>query len=148
MRLSQKCLYSVRAVFELARQQGNHPVRVADIAEKQGIPVRFLEVLMNELKQGGFVSSVRGKSGGYVLSRPASQLTIGEVIKFVEGPVLPIECVRNEQDECKFSGRCVFMPVWEKMRQAVDSVIEDVSFQRLVEDEKKLQSNHEFAYSI
>ncbi len=71
MLVSQKSQYALRAVFELARRNGGLPVKIADIAEAQAIPQRFLEVIMNQLKQGGFVESRRGKRGGYLLARSA-----------------------------------------------------------------------------
>jgi Rrf2 family protein len=88
MPISQKTQYAVRAVFELAKRQGRGATKISEIAEAQAIPQRFLENILNHLKGGGFVESVRGKEGGYLLVRPAKELTVGQVLRFVEGPSL------------------------------------------------------------
>ncbi len=92
MVLSQKSQYAVRAVFELAKRHGNGPVKAARIAEAQHIPVRFLENILGQLRQAGIVESVRGKEGGYRLSRRPQQVTVGEVIRLIQGPMATIEC--------------------------------------------------------
>jgi len=99
MQISQKCQYALRAVFELARRPREAPVKVGDIAEAQAIPPRFLEIILNQLKRGGFVESRRGASGGYSLARSPDELTMGEIIRFVEGPFKPVSCtVGDSQD--------------------------------------------------
>lgn len=85
MRLAQKTVYAVRAVFELAmREPSGEPVAIATIAQAQKIPAQFLQVIMRELRQGGFVDSRRGKDGGYLLGRPAADLAVGEVVRFLK----------------------------------------------------------------
>jgi Rrf2 family protein len=91
MSISQKCLYALRALIELARHRQAGPLKISDIATVQAIPSRFLEVILNELRQGGFVESRRGKVGGYLLARPASEITVGEILRFMEGPFTPAE---------------------------------------------------------
>ena len=83
--VSKKCEYALRAIFELFRNEGNEPMKIQDIATAQDIPIRFLEVILVELKHGGFVSSKRGNCGGYTPAREAGDITIGEVISFFEG---------------------------------------------------------------
>ena len=90
MQLSQKCQYAIRAVFQLAKEHGGGPIKIADVAEAQAIPPRFLELILGELKQGGFTESRRGKRGGYLLARPPAQITVGDIIRFVEGPLGPV----------------------------------------------------------
>ncbi len=134
MLVSQKCQYALRAIFELARQAGQGPVKIAEIAESQAIPARFLEVILNQLKQGGFVESKRGNDGGYLLARPASQLTVGDIIRFIQGPLGPVECVTETiRSSCPLRGGCVFLPVWEKVREAMASVYDGITFQDLVD---------------
>src|ERR1700688_867887 len=84
MNLSFKTEYALQAVFDLATQPPGEPVKIADIARRQSIPQKFLELILSSLKQGGFVESRRGAEGGYRLSRAADQITVGEVLKFVE----------------------------------------------------------------
>src|SRR5215204_1508023 len=85
MNISVKGEYALHAVFDLALQTPGEPVRIADIARRQQIPQKFLELILAGLKQGGFVESRRGAEGGYLLAKPADSITVGEVIRFMEG---------------------------------------------------------------
>ena len=108
MPISQECQYAVRAVFELAKRQGTRAVKIGEIAEAQAIPTRFLENILNHLKGGGFVDSVRGRSGGYLLARSAKDLTVGEIVRFIEGPLSPVECAGGKK-----KGQC---PMYRALR--------------------------------
>src|ERR1700760_1718352 len=85
MNISVKGEYALQAIFDLAANSRSQPVKIADIARRQQIPQKFLELILASLKQGGFVESRRGAEGGYLLSRRADSITVGEVIRFVEG---------------------------------------------------------------
>jgi len=149
MFISQKCQYAIRAVFELAKRHGRGPVRIADVAEAQDIPVRFLEVILNQLKQGGFVASQRGSRGGYLLARPPAELTVGDVIRFVEGPLGPVVCAMGgSQTDCRLHGNCVFLPMWERVKAAVSGVYDQTTFQTLVEQEARRCEEYVPAYAI
>ncbi len=111
-------------------------MRIADIARAQAIPVRFLEVILSELKQAGFVASQRGAQGGYLLLRDPAQLTVGEVLRFIEGPMAPVECVgRNSGENCPMYGDCVFLPMWQEAEEAVAQVYDRTTLQQLIERE-------------
>src|ERR1700742_5270063 len=85
MNISVKSEYALLAIFDLAMQSPGELVKIADIANRQKIPQKFLELILSSLKQGGFVESRRGAEGGYKLARPADQITVGQVLKFVDG---------------------------------------------------------------
>jgi Rrf2 family protein len=85
MRISVKGEYALHAMFDLAMQRPGEPIKIAGIAKRQRIPQKFLELILAGLKQGGFVESRRGAEGGYLLARPADKITVGEVIRFIEG---------------------------------------------------------------
>jgi len=149
MQVSQKCQYAVRAVFELAKHYGKGPVKIAQIAEAQAIPPRFLEVILGQLKQARFVDSRRGKEGGYLLTRSPLHLTVGDVIRFVEGPVGPVACVGGApQGECPLHGNCVFLPLWERVKEAVTEVYDSTTFQDLVEQARRMAEHYVPSYSI
>ena len=93
MSVSSKCYYALRAVYALADHAGPEPIKIAEIAEREQIPIRFLEVILNQLKGGGFVQSRRGAEGGYRLARPAEHLTVGEIMRYIDGPIAPVDCV-------------------------------------------------------
>jgi len=137
MAINQKCQYALRAVFELAKRKSEAPCKIGAIAEAQGIPVRFLENILNSLKSGGFVTSTRGKDGGYLLARDASAITVGEIIRFVQGPLAPVECSGADNDFCAFSSDCVFHPLWEKARLALEQVYDGTTIADLVQEQEK-----------
>jgi len=139
MFISQKCQYALRAIFELAKRNGQGPVKVAEIAKAQAIPPRFLEVILNQLKQAGFVASQRGNEGGYLLVRAPEDLTVGDVIRFMQGPVAPVGCVEDEPrgDRCPLYEDCVFLPMWEEVRKAILQVYDNTTFQDLLDQERQ-----------
>ncbi|MFH0963236.1 MAG: Rrf2 family transcriptional regulator [Planctomycetota bacterium] len=140
MFLSHKCQYAVRSIFELGKHYGNGPVKIADIARAQGIPARFLEVILSELKQGGFVESKRGAEGGYFLGRDPGGITVGEVIRFVEGPLGPVGCLGDAapRERCPLHENCVFTGLWGRAREAVSAVYDTTSFRDLAEEEAQM----------
>ena len=136
MPISQKTQYAVRAVFELAKRQGRGAIKISEIAEAQAIPQRFLENILNHLKGGGFVESVRGKEGGYLLVRPARDLTVGQVLRFVDGPLSPVECmVDGKKEPCSMYGHCAFRSLWKRAEKALEGVYDGTNFEELVKEE-------------
>lgn len=135
--INQKCQYALRAIFELAKHTGEAPCKIGAIAQAQGIPVRFLENILNSLKSGGFVASSRGKDGGYILARSAEDITVGQIIRFVQGPLAPVECTDTANELCAFSSDCVFHPLWEKARLALEQVYDGTTIADLVSEQEK-----------
>jgi Rrf2 family cysteine metabolism transcriptional repressor len=149
MSLSQKCQYSLRAIFELAKHYGEGPLKISSVASTQAIPTRFLEVILNQLKQGGFVESKRGSMGGYVLNRPPDALTVGEIIRYIEGPLSPVHCIAcSPDDQCPLYGNCAFLSMWEKATAALSEVYDTTTFEDLVEDERKRITTYTPDYCI
>jgi Rrf2 family cysteine metabolism transcriptional repressor len=147
--LSQKCQYSIRAVFELARQYGHGPVKISQIAEAQAIPPRFLEVILNQLKQAGFVQSKRGAAGGYLLAKSPDRIAVGEIVQYVEGPLVPVACMTDSNTEkCLLMGNCVFWKMWDSAAKAVSEVYDQTTFQHLVDEEINKQQAAGVTYSI
>ena len=138
MLLSQKCQYALRAVFEIAKRSGEGPIKIEDIAKSQAIPPKFLATILNQLKQGGFVQSRRGSDGGYFMGRSPSGLSVGEIIRFIEGPIGPVECVAdNLSPDCSLSGTCVFMSMWKEAQTAMEKIYDKTSFKDLIDRESK-----------
>lgn len=131
MRLSQKTYYALRAVLELAKRVGGEPQSIAAIASSQRIPPQFLQVIMRELRQGGFVESRRGKEGGYLLAMPPRDLPVGRVVRFLEGDFAPIEGLDDEHHEFP-----AFTRLWTDARAALDEVFDRTSFADLIERER------------
>lgn len=149
MWVTQKCQYALRALFELAKRQGDGAVRSADIATNQAIPKRFLEVILHQLRQGGFVDSQRGKEGGFFLSRSAETITVGEIIRFIDGPINPVDCQLDKPHfSCTLKGSCVFMSLWDEAREALARVYDTKTLQELVDREQDMLGAQTSQYCI
>ena len=148
MILSQKTLYALRALFELAKRNHQGPIKLPIVSKAQAIPLRFLEVIMGELRQAKFVVSKRGKLGGYMFAREPKDLTIGEIISFIEGEIRVVDCTAGSKTRqpCVLRENCVFIPLWEDVRKSISSVIDKTSFQQLIEMQKRVNDN--ITYSI
>jgi len=133
MAVSQKCQYALRAVYELARRFGRGPVKISELASSQAIPAKFLELILCQLKQGGFVESRRGRRGGYMLAQSPSELAVGQIIRFIDGPVGPVRCVSGGgTGDCSLYGNCAFMGLWSRARQAMTQIYDHTTFEDLV----------------
>lgn len=147
--VSQKCQYAIRAVFELAKRHGQGPVKIKDIADAQAIPVRFLEVILNQLRRVGFVQSKRGMEGGYLLARTPDSITVGDIVQFVEGPLAPVSCLTDRASKkCSLHGDCVFLGLWSRAAKALSDVYDKTSFQDLIHSEAKLQKMSVHPFSV
>lgn len=130
--ISQKCQYALRALYELARRPTDKPTSIAEVAAAQAIPPRFLELILNDLRQEGLVQSQRGVQGGYVLAKDPSEITVGMVVRLTEGPIQPVKCVSGG-DECPFRGNCPFMSVWAEAGEAMQKVFDETTLQTLLD---------------
>ena len=139
MNISVKGEYALQAVFDLAAQNPGEPVKIADIARRRKIPQKFLELILAGLKQGGFVESRRGAEGGYLLARPPGSLTVGEVIRYIEG-------IKSQKSSHRASVRDPFGDpfgeMWQGVDSAVSSVIDHTSFAQLVRGWKEKKTKY------
>ena len=143
MSVSSKCYYALRAVYALADHVGPEPMKIAEIAEREQIPIRFLEVILSQLKGGGFVQSRRGAEGGYRLARAAEHLTVGEIMRYVDGPIAPVDCVSQTRPKvCEFPGGCHFYSFWAKVRQAISDVVDKTTFADLIRESHERGTSH------
>ena len=133
MRVSAKADYAVRAAAELAAASGKRPLKRDEISAAQGIPSKFLETIMLELKHAGIVKSTRGAGGGYSLARPAADISVADVIRAVDGPMATVRGERVEVVEYEGAARAL-RDVWVAVRASLRRVLETTSLQDLVED--------------
>ena len=137
----KKNQYAIRAVFELAKRIGEGPIKSSEIAKAQSIPQRFLEVILGQLKDSGFVTSKRGFYGGYSLLRRPDQISVGDILKHLEagkkevGPAC-MACETN--NSCPSPSRCAFLPMWNQVRDAVYRIFDETTIQDLLNNEKRL----------
>jgi len=127
MRFSTREQYGLRAMVELADRFGQGPVSLAEVARAQDISLPYLEQVIRRLRQAGLLLSSRGVHGGYVLARPPQAITIGEVLRVLEGSLIPIKCVSDEAcSPCKREAYCATRTVWQLVRdrlvQALDNL--------------------------
>ncbi|MFC1537553.1 RrF2 family transcriptional regulator [Gemmatimonadota bacterium] len=151
MQISNKCYYALRALFELSLHQAeSQPVKIGLIARKQRIPKRFLEVILCELRQGDFVESRRGVEGGYFLARAPEQITIGEVIRFVDHDISPVACVSDNQpaNNCEFNLECPFYDFWMEAKRALENVYDGTTIQDIVERWQAISAKNSYNYEI
>jgi len=138
MLVTQKKQYALRAIFELAKQKGDQPLKSSAIAEAQSIPLRFLEVILGQLKRAGIVTSKRGFFGGYRLAQPPDQICVGDIFRMLDredGSQASVPC--SARDSCPFQGNCVFLQVWSQAEQAMNGVYERTTIQTLIDQEEK-----------
>jgi Rrf2 family cysteine metabolism transcriptional repressor len=128
MNISVKGEYALQAIFDLALQSPGDPVKIADIARRQKIPQKFLELILASLKQGGFVESRRGAEGGYRLARPADQITVGSVLTFVESG--------KQRKRATSDG---FFDLWQRVDGAVSKILDHTTFADLARKWKESQ---------
>ena len=137
MLITKKNQYALRAIFELAKHDGRGPRKISDIAKAQAIPAKFLEVILNQLKGSGLVDSKRGFYGGYYLIRSPEKITVGEIMRFLEGAVDPADCVALVfETNCPFKGDCAFFPMWSRIKDAIFAVYDETTIIDLLENEK------------
>ncbi|MCL5735715.1 MAG: Rrf2 family transcriptional regulator [Actinobacteria bacterium] len=149
MVLSQRTQYAVRAVFELAKREGAGPVKASTVAASQHIPARFLENILGQLRQAGVVEATRGKEGGYRIARPPADVSVGEVIRLMQGPISVIECAGGVSGrDCALRMGCVLLPMWEKAHNAMMSVYDETFFGDLVEQERAITGCEVLDYAI
>lgn len=143
MKLSTRTRYGVRAALELAESAARKPLQLKTIAQHQEISLKYLEQLMAMLRSAGFVRSVRGSKGGYVLAKLPSQIKLSDIFNCLEGPVITAECVQSD-NYCARSADCVAKQVWAQVQQAVKTVLESITLQDLVDKAKdKKTSNYQ-----
>lgn len=149
MTVSSKCYYALRAIYVLSEQERDETMKIAEVAAQGQIPIRFLEVILNQLKGGGFVQSKRGAEGGYRLSRPADQITVGQVLRFVDGPIAPVDCVSESRPKaCEFHGECAFYGMWSSIREAISNVVDRTSFADLVRENRARRESQVLEWTI
>jgi Rrf2 family protein len=142
MKLSTKGKYGVRAVFEIARHYGKGPITIKEIADRQGISFSYLEQILHKLGKAGLIESVRGPAGGYLLARKPAALTIGDIIRTLEGPIALSHCLEpGESGDCHQTDDCVARMVWTKVGAKIEEALDGISFDDLLEQQQLQQKD-------
>ena len=138
MKLSTKGRYGVRAMFDLAMHSGEGAIALKSVAHREQISEKYLEHLFASLKKAGLIHSVRGAQGGYRLALPAEDITLGDIIRVLEGPIAPTDCVIDGAGEqCDRSSQCVMRTFWCRVRDDINKILDDITLDQIVEQQRK-----------
>jgi Rrf2 family protein len=146
MKVSTKGRYGTRAVLELARRYGQGPVLVREISERQEISERYLENILNALRKSGIVVSARGAGGGYQLARNPAEITVGDVVRSLEGPLDVVECTGPRP--CERNSRCATYRVWNNLKSAIERELDSVTIADMLETDREFIRNAGIDYHI
>lgn len=142
MKLSTKGRYGLRAVLDLALNIDNEAIALSQIAERQEISVNYLEQLIAKLRKSGIVNSIRGAQGGYILAKPADEISIGDILRSLEGDLSPVDCseLNDSETECRHSDLCVTKYVWKRISDSINDAVDGIMLSELVEESRKVQA--------
>lgn len=141
MKLSTKGRYGLKAMFELALHYGEGPIPLKNIADNQRISEHYLEQLIAVLRKNGLVKSVRGAQGGYMLIEEPKNITVGSIIRVLEGDIAPSDCVIEDSNVCDRESKCVTKLVWLKIRDSINTVIDSITLEDMLEDYSKMNDD-------
>jgi len=147
MKLSTRARYGTRALLDLALHNEEGPVLLRDIAQRQQISPPYLGHLLTPLVAAGIIRSTRGARGGVWLAKSPQEIKLSEVVRLLEGPIAPVECV-NDPKYCPRSDFCVTRDIWGELKKAMDGVLESTTLQDLVERQKRKERPDEIMYYI
>ena len=134
MVISTKGRYALRLMLDIAMQEGECPVPLHDIAERQGVSFKYLEQIVPPLTKAGYLKSVRGANGGYLLAKEPSQITTGDILRASEGNLAPVACLASDEIECPRADLCITLPFWRGLDDAITAYIDSVTLEDLVKD--------------
>ena len=142
MKLSTRGRYGIHAMYDLALNADGGPQPIKALAERGGIPEAYLEQLFAVLKREKLVTSTRGAQGGYVLARKPSEITVGDVLRALEGGLSLVDCL-DEEDTCGKSCACPSRIVWMKLRDGLNAIVDGITLQDMIDDYKRVCAQEE-----
>lgn len=144
MKLSTKGRYGLRAVLDLALNSDTEVVPLSEIAIRQNISISYLEQLISKLKKAGIVKSIRGAQGGYLLAKEPKEISIGEILRALEGSLNPVDCseVVDGGKTCSEADYCVTKYVWMRITDSINNAVDTIMLSELVEENNKLYSEN------
>jgi len=137
MKVSTKGRYALRIMIDLSLHGDENVISLKEIAERQEVSVKYLELIVAVLNKAGLVASTRGKSGGYRLTRAPKDYTVGSILKLTEGSMSPVACLSDGECTCDRADRCVTLPMWEELDRVIDGYLESVTLQDLIDQAQK-----------
>lgn len=141
MKLSTKGRYGLRALIDLAQFSEKEAVSISSISQRQNISESYLEQLVAKLRKAGLVTSIRGAQGGYRLAKPANTISVGDVLRALEGNLQPVECSALTDEGCQGADLCVTKYVWQRINESIEKTVDEMMLDQLVEESKKAHQN-------
>lgn len=132
MLVSTKGRYALRVMLELAQSQPDTYMPLPLIAQRQGISEKYLESIIAILSRAGLVDGLRGKGGGYRLTRPTADYSVGEILRLTEGSLAPVTCLEGAENPCPRAGECTTLPMWQKLDDLINTYLDGVSLSDLL----------------
>ena len=140
MKLSTKGRYGLRALIDLGLYSENEAVSIASIAARQNISESYLEQLIAKLRKAGLGTSVRGAGGGYKLARPAEDISVGDILRALEGSLDPVECPGlKEESGCGSSDFCVTKYVWQRINDSINQTVNEIKLEQLIKESRNVK---------
>ena len=133
MKISTKGRYALRLMIDLAENSTGDPISLKDVAKRQDISDKYLEQIISVLNRAGFVKSVRGAQGGYLLKKEPQEYTVGMILRLTEGSLAPVACLDGDENDCERQESCVTLILWKKIYDAVSGVVDHTTLQDLVD---------------
>lgn len=134
MKISTKGRYALKLMLDIAMNSNGAAVSLRDIATRQGMSDKYLEQIISTLNKAGYVKSIRGAQGGYILTKQPKEYTVGMILRATEGSLAPVSCVDSE---CEREEKCVTYVVWKKINDAVTEVVDSITLQDLLDEAYK-----------
>lgn len=142
MKISTKGRYALRLMIDIAVNSADKPVSIKEIAARQDISDKYLEQIISVLNSAGFVRSIRGAQGGYVLRKSPSEYTVGMILRLTEGSLAPVACVEEDAVHCDRQETCATVEVWRRLNDAINGVVDNITLADLLEWQNNNQENY------
>ena len=142
MKISTKGKYALRLMLDLALNNSENPVRIKDVAKRQEISGKYLEQIISILNKAGYVRSVRGAQGGYMLKMEPQDYTVGMILRQTEGSLAPVACIEDDEIVCDRQQQCVTSIVYKKINDAISGVVDNITLQDLVDWQNEKNGNY------
>ncbi|MBQ3666167.1 MAG: Rrf2 family transcriptional regulator [Lachnospiraceae bacterium] len=133
MKISTKGRYALRLMIDLATYNIGEPISIKDISKRQEISEKYLEQIISILNKAGYVRSVRGAQGGYLLTKEPKDYTVGMILRLTEGDLAPVSCVNEQEDVCGKRDTCVTIRIWQQINDAIGNVVDNITLEDLLE---------------
>lgn len=138
MKVSTKGRYALRLMLDIALDESGKPVRIKEIATRQGVSDKYLEQIISVLNKAGFVQSVRGPQGGYRLTKKPEEYTVGMILRLTEGKMVPVDCVAADAQNCERMDECATSMLWKRLSAAINEVIDSMTLLDLVNEQHRI----------